>query len=109
MGIEDPYFWVSMLGGGIVGAVISALATVFFGERWTERQRLRREHSLKLMNEVLKPWLAKVREEYCKTDAEYSHELDKIVGVESKDPTNLEFFDVTKNHLETKYSSLLKA
>jgi len=64
---------------------------------------------LKLMNEVLKPWLAKIGEEYCRVDAVYSPELDKMVGVEPRDPTNLEFFDAARNHLETKYSSVLKA
>ena len=70
--------------------------------------RRRREHSIKLKNEVLRPWLSKV-EEYCKIDAAYSYVAHKMVGVEPKDPTQLEFFDIAKSHFESKYPDVLKA
>jgi hypothetical protein len=73
-----------------------------------EIARIRREHSIKIKDGALKPWLSKI-EEYCKIDAVYSKDSDKMVGVEPNDPTNLEFFDVTKSHLETKYPNILKA
>jgi len=97
----------AILGGGIIGAIISALATIFYGERRVETLRRRREHSIKLKDEVLKPWLSKVGK-YCKIGAVYSYDVHKMVGVEPKDPIDLEFFDVVKNHLETKYADIKK-
>jgi len=91
----------------IVSLAVSILAGRFYGPRWVEKWRNRREHSVKLKDEVLKPWLTKI-EEYCKIDAIYSSNADKMVSVEPKDPTDLEFFDVTKSHLESKYFDILK-
>lgn len=105
------YQIISLLGaivGAIIGAIISAFAVMFYGERWVETSRRRREHSIKLKDEVLKPWLSKVGE-YCKIDAAYSHDVHKMVDVEPKDPTDLEFFDVAKNHLDSKYPNILEA
>jgi len=81
---------------------------MFYGERWVEASRRRREHSIRLNDGVFKPWLSKV-EEYCKNDAVYFKNSDKMVGVEPKNPTDLEFFDEAKNHLETKYTNILEA
>ena len=98
----------AILGGGIIGAIISALATIFFGERRVETLRRRRDHSIKLNDAVLKPWLSKV-EEYCKIEAMYSQNNNRMMGVEPKNPTDLEFFDVAIKHLETKYPNILEA
>jgi hypothetical protein len=98
----------AILGGGIIGAIISALATIFFGERRVETLRRRREHSMKLNDGVLKPWLSKVGE-YCKIGATYSCDVHKIVGLKPNDPTELAYFDVAKSHLETRYPSILEA
>jgi len=97
----------AILGGGIIGAIISALATIFYGERRVDTLRRRREHSIKLNDEVFKRWLEKVGD-YSKIDVAYSKDIGKIVGVEPKDPTDLEFFDVAKSHLESKYPYILK-
>jgi len=75
---------------------------------WIELLGLRKEHSIKIKDEALKPWLSKV-EEYCKIDVTYSYDVHKMVGVEPRDPTDLEFFDVAKSHLETKYPDIVKA
>lgn len=98
----------AILGGGIIGAIISALATIFYGERRVEKLRIRREHSTKINDEVLKKWLENV-EEYTKLGAEYSRDTDGMVGIEPKDPMDLDFFDVTQTHLEQKYPGVLKA
>ena len=68
----------------------------------------RREHSIKIKDEALKPWLSKVGE-YCKIGVVYSYDVHNIVGLEPKDPTDLEFFDVAKSHLETEYLDIMKA
>lgn len=98
----------AILGGGIIGAIISALATIFYGERRVETLRRRREHSIKLNDGVLKPWLSNVRV-YCKIGETYSFDVHKIVGLEPKDPTDLEYFDVAKSHLESKYPDIIEA
>jgi len=100
---------VLSLGVSLTSLAVSFLIAKFYGERWVEMARRRREHSIKLKEEVLKPWLTKIGEEYCKIDVVYSHHFDRIVGVEPKDPTDLEFFDVAKSHLESKYPEILKA
>lgn len=98
----------AILGGGIIGAIISAIVTMRFGERWVETFRIRREHSIKLNEGFLKPWLSKIKE-YSKIDAAYSKDSDKMVGVEPEYPTDLNFFDEAKSHLETKYPNVLEA
>jgi len=107
MGFDGLNSLIGAIAGAIIGAIISALAVMFYGERWVENLRRRREHSIKLKDEVLKPWLAKIGE-YCKINAVYSRNDDKIVGAEPKDSTDLEFFDVVKSHLESKYPEILK-
>ena len=102
----------AILGGGIIGAIISALATIFYGERRVETLRRRREHSIKLNDEFFKKWLNKVGD-YSKIRSidrwmVYSKDIDEMVGVEPKDPTDLEFFDEAKSHLESKYPDILK-
>ena len=56
----------------------------------------------------MKPWLSKV-EEYCKFEAVYSHNADKMMSTEPKNPTDLEFFDVAIKHLESNYLDIVKA
>lgn len=73
-----------------------------------ELGRRRQDHSIKIKDEALKPWLAKI-EEYAKIDALYSKDKDKIVGSEPTDPTDLDFFDVAKSHLETRYPEIMEA
>jgi len=107
MGFEGLNSLIGAIAGAIIGAMISSLAVMFYGERWVETLRRRREHSIKLKDDVLKPWLAKIGE-YCKIDAVYSRDVDKMVGVEPQDPTDLEFFDVAKSHLESKHPEILK-
>jgi len=77
-------------------------------EATIEIARRRREHSSRLKDEVLKPWLSKVGE-YCKIGVTYSYEVHKIVGLEPKDPIDLKFFDFAKSHLESKYPEIMKA
>lgn len=73
-----------------------------------ELTRIRQEHSIKIKDEALKPWLAKVGE-YCKIEAVYSKDADRMVGIEPNDPSDLNFFDVAKSHLESKYPDILEA
>jgi len=102
------YFLGAILGGGIIGAIISSLATIFFGERRVETLRRRRDHSIKLNDGVLKPWLSKLQD-YCKIGAIYNHEVTRIVENKPKDPTDLEFFTEAKSHLESNYPAVLKS
>lgn len=106
MGIEDPNFWAAMLGGGIIGAIMSSLTTIFFGERRVEKLRSRREHSSKLMNDVLKPWLSKCSD-HCKIGAVYSREVDRLVARKPEDPIDLSFFEFAKSHLNSKYPVII--
>jgi hypothetical protein len=106
MSFGDPNFWASMLGGGIISAVISALISIFFGERWIEKARMRREHSLKLNKEVFEPWLEKYKE-YSKVDVVYSVDNGVLVAFTPQDP-ELEFFNAAKSHLNSKYPHILK-
>lgn len=101
-------FLGAILGGGIIGAIISSLATIFFGERRVETLRRRREHSIKLNDGVLKSWLNKFPD-YCKIGAMYDHKAARMVEIEPKDPTDLEFFNEVKDHLESNYLSILKS
>lgn len=102
------YFLGAILGGGIIGAIISSLATIFFGERRVETLRRRREHSIKLNDGVFKPWLSKLQD-YCKIGAVYDHEATRMVDIKPKDPTDLEFFKESKSHLESNYPTILKS
>lgn len=108
MSLSDPNFWAAMLGGGIIGAIISALATIFFGARWVERSRLKREHSMKLVTEALRPWTDHWRR-YCEFGAVYSTEKDGFVERLPEDPWDLELFDVLLEHLLKEYPQVLKA
>lgn len=45
--------------------VTSFLVARYYGERWVETRRSRKEHSEKLIEEFFKPWLEKVKD-YCK-------------------------------------------
>jgi hypothetical protein len=105
--IDDPSFWAAMLGGGIVGAVISALATIFFGERRVETLRLRREHSRILLDGTLKPWLDKYKQ-ICMIGAEYSSDPDTLVAHEPQE-SSLKFFDDIRSHLGSKYPDTMKS
>lgn len=92
----------------VASIVTSFLVARFYSERWVEMAERRREHSVKLNDAVLKPWKNKV-EEYCKIDAMYSSDIDKIIGVEPKDPVDLEFYDAARSHLKLKNPDVLKA
>ena len=77
-------------------------------EAAVEIARRRREHSKKIQDGALKPWQTNI-EHYCKIGVVYSKDIDKLVSVEPKDPTDLKFFDVAKSHLESKYPDVLNA
>lgn len=108
MSWPDPNFWVSLLGGGLIGAIISAAATIFFGPRWVEKLKLRREHSMKLKDEVLKPWLDKYGE-YCKISGEYSIDAKKILPYNPRDPDDLGFFKFASEHIRLKYLEIWRS
>ena len=108
MSINDPNFWAAMLGGGIIGAAISAITTIFFGPRWVERSRMRRFHSEKIENDALKPWLAKF-DDYSKVSGEYSIEGNLFVPYSPKDPEDLPLFLAAKSHLRSGYSEILES
>lgn len=99
---------ISAVISGIISFVVGFLAAKFYGPRWVELSKRRRDHSVTLNNEVLKPWLVKL-EEYCEVGAVFDLDVDKLVGIEPKDPTDLEFFVEAKNHLESKYLDILNA
>ena len=86
MSMFDLNFWAAMLGGGIIGALIGAVATIFFGPRWVEKLRMRRFHAEKIEEVVLKPWLANYDKDYCKVSGEYSVKTMSFVPFMPKDP-----------------------
>lgn len=90
-----------------MGATISALATAFFGERWVERSRLKREHSTKLVAETFKPWLGQYKKR-CIAGAVYSRSEDKLTGHKPEDPNDLPFFDAARAHLTSGYTEILR-
>jgi len=100
-------FFAAMLGGGVIGSIISALATKYYGERWVERFRIRRVHSVKITDEVLKIWLDKAKD-YVNIGSTYSKKTGTMVANKPKDPIDLRFFDEAKSHLEAKYPNILK-
>lgn len=100
-------FFGAMLGGGIIGSIISALATKYYGERWVERFRIRRVHSEKINDEVLKIWLDKAKD-YVNIGSTYSKKTDTMTANKPKDPIDLKFFYEAKSHMETKYPNILK-
>ncbi len=94
----------------IVSAATSFLVAKYYGERWVETRRSRMEHSVRLKDGFLKPWLSKIGEyddEYCKVGAQYSKEMDKMVLLEPQEPYNLQFYDEAASHLKN-YEQLLK-
>src|SRR3990170_184069 len=100
LSLGDSSFWAAVLGGGIIGAIISSLATFFFGERWAEKSRLKREHSVRLVAETLKPWMSQYKRR-CVVGAVYSRSDDRLIGHKPEDPVDLPFFDSAKAHLES--------
>ena len=99
---------ISAVISGIISFVVGFLAAKFYGPRWVELSKRRRDHSVILNNEVFKPWLAKL-EEYCEVGAVFDLDVDKLVSIEPKNPTDLEFFAEAKSHLEPKYLDILNA
>lgn len=83
-------------------AAISFLVAKYFGERWVETRRIKREHSVKLVDSFFKPFLNKIgyNDEYCKIDAFYSREMDKFVSSKPRDPKDLQFYVEAMSHLE---------
>lgn len=100
-------FFAAILGGGIIGSIISALATKYYGERWVERFRIRRVHSVKINDEVFKIWLDKAKD-YANIGSTYSKKTGTMVANKPKDPIDLRFFDEAKSHIEAKYPNILK-
>jgi hypothetical protein len=83
-------------------ALISFLVAKYYGERWVETRRRKREHSAKLVDSFFKPLLNKIGEyndEYCKIDAFYSREMGKFVPTQPRDPEDLQFYEEAMSHL----------
>jgi len=112
MSWNDPNFWAALLGGGVISAIISSLVSLLIafrlGPRHVEKERIRREHSLKLMTEGLKPW-RDGRGLSCRVGFQYSPETGRIEGMTPEDPKNLVLFDAVKAHLTSGHSEILKA
>ena len=100
-------FFATLLGGGLIASIISVLATKYYGERWVERFRVRRDHSVKINDEVFTIWLDKAKD-YANMGSSYSNKTDKMIENKPKDPIDLRFFDEAKSHLEAKYPNILK-
>lgn len=93
---------ISLIGS----AVTSFLVAKYYGERWVEVRRNRNDHSIRLKDDFLKPWLDKI-EEFCKVDARYSTEIGEMVPLEPQEANDLKFYDEARSHLET-YKHLIK-
>jgi len=94
----------------IVTVLISVFASILtarlYGPRWAELSKARREHSKKLTDEVFIPWKKDWRK-YCEVDVTYSRSEDRLVGKEPTDPTDLQFFEEAKSHLQSQYRYVL--
>jgi len=100
---------LTVIIGLVVSAVTSFVVAKYYGERWVETRRSKKEHSTKLNDSFFKPWLSKIGEyndEYCKIDAVYSREIGKVVPSKPRDPDNLQFHEEAMSHLK-KYHQLL--
>lgn len=97
--------WLSLVVS-FSAVLVAFLVARFYGERWVEMSRIRREHSMILSDRVLRPWIENINK-YCKIDAKYSEDDDRMMGVEPTDPADLEFFDVGKSHMESGYPDIL--
>lgn len=97
---------ISLIGS----AIISFFVAKYYGERWVETRRSRREHSIALKDGFFKPWLEKIGEyndEYCKINAVYSKEMRKMVPLNPREPDNIRFYNEAMEHLN-KYENFLK-
>lgn len=82
----------------------------YYDERSVETSRSRMKHSVKLKDDFFKTWLSRIGEyndEYCKIDAQYSKEIDKMVPLKPKEPDNLQFYKEATSHMKN-YEQLLK-
>lgn len=94
----------------LVGSAVTSFAVAkYYGERWVETRRSKKEHSVKLSDSFFKPWLSKIGEyndEYCKIDAFYSREIGKVFPLKPRDPKDLQFHEEAMSHLKS-YDQLL--
>lgn len=68
-----------------------------------EKRRIKMAHSVKLKDNFFKPLLNKIggyNDEYCKIDAQYSEEFDKMVPFKPKEPNNLQLYNDAMSHLK---------
>lgn len=87
----------------IVSAATSFLVAKYYGERWVETRKSRKEHSVRLKDDFFKIWLSKIGEyndEYCKIGAQYSKKIGKMVPLEPKEPDNIQFYGEAMSHLK---------
>jgi hypothetical protein len=89
-------------------AVVSFLVARFYGERWVEARRSRKEHSVKLKDDFLKPLFATISSEFCKIEAHYSKMENKMIPSKPREPDNLSFYSEAMSHLK-EYKEFLKA
>jgi hypothetical protein len=112
MSWNDPSFWAALLGGGIISAIISSLVSLLIAFRFclrhVEKERMKREHSMRLMTEGLIPW-RDGRGQSCKVGFQYSPETDRIEGMAPEDPKSMVLFGAVKAHLTSAHSEILKA
>ena len=90
-------------------AVTSFVVAKYYGARWVEIIRSRKEHSTKLNDGFFKPLLVKIgdfNEGYCKIDAFYSRDIGQMVPSQPRDPQDLQFYEEAMSHLKS-YERLL--
>jgi hypothetical protein len=111
MSWNDSNFWAALLGGGVISAIISSLVSLLIafrlGPRHVEKERAKREHSMKLMTGGLIPW-RDGRGLLCRVGFQYSPETERFEGMIPEDPKSPVFFDVVKAHLTSGHSGILE-
>jgi len=85
---------ISLVGS----AITSFLVAKYYGERWVEKRRSCREHSVRLKDDFLQKWLTAIHE-YCRIDATYSKKTSQMVALEPREPSDLRFYDEAWSHL----------
>lgn len=97
---------LTVIISSIISVLTSFLVAKYYGERWVETRRSRKEHSVKIKDDFFKPWLDKLSE-YCKLDAYFSKEKGTMVAFVPLEPNDLQYYDEGKAHLNS-YNILTK-
>lgn len=98
----------SIIENALISIIISALVTWYSSDRWVEKNRRKREHTIRLKEASIKPWADAHINKICQLSVYYDYLEGKVCAEPIKNYEYLNYNEFIERHIKTGYPNVEK-